>query len=135
MARSPYATENMRMEVCLLGMQGLGKPGRHMFTTIEWGLFSTDGGDGYIWTFGHAIPVPRHSIYPNITAANQGLQVRDLPRQIIPKTLIHEAINNPPLKWYGTTRCIEKTEDQFVEYKYPADGCSEIHMIWTDTPP
>ena len=38
MARSPYATENMRMEVCLLGMQGLGKPGRHMFTTIEWGL-------------------------------------------------------------------------------------------------
>ena len=46
MARSPYATENMRMEVCLLGMQGLGKPGRHMFTTIEWGLFSTGGGDG-----------------------------------------------------------------------------------------
>ena len=21
-----------------------------------------------------------------------------------------------------------------MEYKYPADGCSEIHMIWTDTP-
>ena len=39
MSRAPYATENMRMEVCLLGMQGLGKPGRHMFTTIEWGLF------------------------------------------------------------------------------------------------
>jgi trimethylamine-N-oxide reductase (cytochrome c) len=133
MARSPYATENMRLEVCLLGMQGLGKPGRHMFTTIEWGLFSTDG-VGYIWPFGHAIPVPRHSFYPRIAAADQGLQVYDLPNQIIPKTLIHEAINNPPIRWYGTTRCIEKTEDQFVEYKYPADGCSEIHMIWTDTP-
>ena len=87
-----------------------------------------------VWTFGHAIPVPRHSIYPNISAANQGLQRRGAPKQIIPKTLIHEAINNPPLKWYGTTWCREKTEDQFVEYKYPADGCSEIHMIWTDSP-
>ena len=25
-------------------------------------------------------------------------------------------------------------EDQFVQYKYPADGCSKIHMIWTDSP-
>jgi trimethylamine-N-oxide reductase (cytochrome c) len=25
-------------------------------------------------------------------------------------------------------------EDQFVKYKYPEDGCSEVHMIWTDTP-
>jgi len=32
MARCPYAHENMRLEVCLLGMQGLGKPGRHMMS-------------------------------------------------------------------------------------------------------
>ena len=25
-------------------------------------------------------------------------------------------------------------EDQFVHYKYPADGCSKIHMVWTDSP-
>ena len=30
MARSPYSTENARLEVCLLGMQGVGKPGRHL---------------------------------------------------------------------------------------------------------
>ena len=156
MARSPYATENLRMEVCLLGMQGLGKPGRHMFTTIEWGLMSGDewqfsggkppqigdetDGEKPQWSnatpgsYGFAIPVPRHSMYPSIAGANQGFQVLHLPKQIIPKTLIHEAINNPPLKWYSTTRCMEPTENQFVEYKYPADGCSEIHMIWTDTP-
>ena len=27
-----------------------------------------------------------------------------------------------------------RLEDQFVKYKYPVDGCSEIHMIWSDTP-
>ena len=26
------------------------------------------------------------------------------------------------------------TEDQFKKYVYPAEGCSEIHMIWTDSP-
>ena len=25
-------------------------------------------------------------------------------------------------------------EEQFVKYTYPAKGCSEVHMIWTDTP-
>ncbi len=25
-------------------------------------------------------------------------------------------------------------EDQFVQFHYPVEGCSEIHMIWTDTP-
>jgi molybdopterin guanine dinucleotide-containing S/N-oxide reductase-like protein len=132
MARSPYSTENMRMEVCLLGMQGLGKPGRHMFTTIEWGLYCCGEFPG--WTFGNEIPVPGHSIYPNLTVANQGLQRRGAPTQIIPKTLIHEAINNPPIKWYGTTWARERTENQFVEYRYPAQGCSEIHMMWTDSP-
>ncbi len=63
MARSPYSTENMRMEVCLLGMQGLGKPGRHMVSTIEWGLFGVKV-DPPKWLFGDAIPVPRHLAYP-----------------------------------------------------------------------
>jgi trimethylamine-N-oxide reductase (cytochrome c) len=131
MARSAYCTETMRLEVCLLGMQGLGKPGRHMFTTIEWGLYC---GEFPKLTFGHAIPAPRHSIYLDMYAVNQGFQRKNPPRQIITKTLIHEAINNAPIKWHGTTLLREPTEDQFVEYKYPADGCSEIHMIWTDTP-
>jgi len=133
MARSPYATENMRLEVCLLGMQGLGKAGRHMFTTIEWGLM---GGLEPPWTFGYTVPVPRHLVYPNVDGANRGFAVvgNELPAQIISKVKINEALNNPPIKWYGTTRCIELTENQFVQYKYPADGCSEIHMIWTDSP-
>ena len=34
--RSPYATENARLEVLLLAMQGLGKPGVHQVKMIEW---------------------------------------------------------------------------------------------------
>ncbi|MBN1189726.1 MAG: molybdopterin-dependent oxidoreductase [Dehalococcoidales bacterium] len=134
MSRAPYATENMRMEVYLLGMQGLGKPGRHMFTTIEWGLFGNMDPPG--WSFGKTIPVPRHLVYPNLVPANRGFAVvgNDLPAQIISKVKINDALNNPPVSWYGTTLCRQLTENQFVQYKYPADGCSEIHMIWTDTP-
>jgi trimethylamine-N-oxide reductase (cytochrome c) len=34
--RSPYSTENGRLEVLLLAMQGLGKPGVHQVKMIEW---------------------------------------------------------------------------------------------------
>jgi anaerobic selenocysteine-containing dehydrogenase len=134
MSRAPYCTENMRLEVCLLGMQGLGKPGCHMFTTIEWGLFGNMNPPE--WTFGKTIPVPRHLVYPNLVPANRGFAVvgKDLPAQFITKVLINEALNNPPISWYGTTLARQLTEDQFVKYEYPAKGCSEIHMIWTDTP-
>ena len=136
MVRGPYATENSRLEVCLLGMQGLGKPGRHMFTTIEWGLFGGGGPEGYPprWGFGGTVPVPRHLLYPSVVAANRGFASDGLPAQIIPKNKIHEAINDAPITWYGSTLCRELTENQFVEYRYPAEGCSEVHMIWTDTP-
>jgi molybdopterin guanine dinucleotide-containing S/N-oxide reductase-like protein len=134
MSRSPYAHENMRLEVCLLGMQGLGKPGHHMLSTIEWGLFGV-WVEPPKWGFGEAIPVPRHTRYPDLVPVNQGgFSEPDIPEQFIPKTLIHQAINNPPLKWYGTTLCRYLVEDQFVQYEYPRKGCSEVHMIWTDTP-
>jgi anaerobic selenocysteine-containing dehydrogenase len=134
MARSPYSTENMRMEVCLLGMQALGKPGRHMMSTIEWGLFGVKI-DPPKWVFGDAIPVPRHAAYPDMVPANQGgFRERELPQQFIPKPLINRAINEGNLSWYGTTLCRYLVEDQFKKYQYPNPGCSEIHMIWTDTP-
>ncbi|MEE8619375.1 MAG: hypothetical protein V3S84_04530, partial [Dehalococcoidales bacterium] len=39
MIRGPYSTEPARMEVILLGMQGLGKPGVAQLKLIEWCLF------------------------------------------------------------------------------------------------
>ena len=63
--------------------------------------------------------------------------IRAWGKQLIPKTLIHTAILNPPLKFWGNGGIEEMVDDQFVEYNYPIakeKGGTEIHMMWTDTP-
>ena len=45
--RGPYATENGRLEVILLGMQGLGKPGANQVKMIEWGLWDNPAAVSY----------------------------------------------------------------------------------------
>jgi anaerobic selenocysteine-containing dehydrogenase len=141
--RGPYSTENGRLEVLLLGMQGLGKPGAHQVKMIEWSLHKRQ-------------PMPLGVVAPDVIEACRGAMVpmvwdvatgqpqrhmgRGLkpgtifPKQFIPKDLIHDALLNPPISWYGTTLLYANVEDQFVKYTYPAEGCSEVHMIWTDTP-
>jgi anaerobic selenocysteine-containing dehydrogenase len=146
--RSAYATEQGRLEVLLLAMQGLGKPGVHQAKMIEWNW----------WPKRSTLPIG--SIYPKMLRLVYGVdEVRSNraiaaeseakgrteleklttpvpinPTQFIPKDLIHEAILNPPITWYGNSTFPGTVEDQFVQYRYPADGCSEVHMIWTDTP-
>jgi molybdopterin guanine dinucleotide-containing S/N-oxide reductase-like protein len=121
--RGPYSTEPARLEVLLLAMQGVGKPGVHQARITEITLGELDS------------PNPRPLLMPNVMAGYRGWALWDkLPKQHIPKTLIHEAILNPPISWYSTTIATAPTQDQFVKYQYPVEGCSEIHMIWTDTP-
>lgn len=141
--RGAYATETGRLEVLLLAMQGLGKPGAHQVKMIEWNLHNRQ-------------PMPKGSMIPNLASACRGVMVPLVwdvntgtpqqfmgkglkpdtiyPKQFIPKDLIHDAILNPPISWYGTTLLRALAEDQFTKYTYPAEGCPEIHMIWTDTP-
>jgi molybdopterin guanine dinucleotide-containing S/N-oxide reductase-like protein len=130
--RGPYSTEPARLEVVLLGMQGLGKPGCHHLSMHEWGALQTVG--GRTWD---SNPMPGPVVFPMVAAVQGGRpDLSRLPEdtQIIPKTLIHEALLHAPISWYGTTLCRELAEDQFVKYNYPAEGCSEIHMVWTDSP-
>ncbi len=125
--RGPYSTEPARLEVMLLAMRGLGKPGVHQAQMVGWGFLEDP----------ERSPWPRGIVLPSVKAAYHGVEPRfftDPPKQIIPKTLIDEAILNPPINWYGTPLLVEPVEDQFKKYTYPAEGCSEIHMIWTDSP-
>jgi molybdopterin guanine dinucleotide-containing S/N-oxide reductase-like protein len=148
--RSPYATENGRLEVLLLAMQGLGKPGVHQVKMIEWGYGDPVKGS----------PMPMGAVTPQMLKhaycikeigsrradASVGKEKMQSkleklltpapvnPTQCIPKNLIHEAILNPPISWYGNSTFPGTLEDQFVKYTYPAKGCSEVHMIWTDSP-
>ncbi len=134
MHRGPFASEIARLEVILLGMQGLGKPGCNQFTTIEWGLFGNARLPGW---HGANQPAAKPIMFPDVhTTVNTGHGTATSKDAIqhIPKLLIHDAILAPPISWYGTTWCGEPVEDQFQKYVYPEKGCSEVHMIWTDSP-
>ncbi len=52
--RGPYSTEPARLEIVLLAMQGLGKPGANQVKMIEWSLFDNQGQQ----------PLPRGKIIP-----------------------------------------------------------------------
>jgi trimethylamine-N-oxide reductase (cytochrome c) len=134
MNRGPFSSEIARLEVCLLGMQGLGRPGCNQFSTIEWGLFGTGPAPG--WESSQQ-PAAKPEMFPDVhTKINMGhgKPASKIATQSIPKLLIHDAILEPPISWYGTTWCSEPVENQFKKYTYPAKGCPELHMIWTDSP-
>jgi molybdopterin guanine dinucleotide-containing S/N-oxide reductase-like protein len=138
--RGPYASEPGRLEICLLAMQGLGKPGVHQIKMLEWGRRNLKETD----------PMPVGTVTPKLSSSYRGAlfavgprqkgeaavseNLAEIPKQIIPKDLIHDALLSSPISWYGTTLSRSPVEDQFIKYNYPAEGCSEIHMIWTDSP-
>ncbi|MFC1927415.1 molybdopterin-dependent oxidoreductase [Chloroflexota bacterium] len=123
--RGPYATEAARLQNICLAMQGLGKPGVNQAKMIEWGLF--DKPDQY------AQPKPLR--VPNLRKAYRGGHPDETNHpSFIPKTYIPKAILEGQCDWYGCESETAPRENQFVHYKYPADGCSKIHVVWTDSP-
>ncbi len=124
-SEAPTPPSRRRLQVLLLAMQGVGKPGVHQFKMIEWGTLQQEG---------QTTPSPGPSTYPALLGANRGWLYTDTPPQFIPKDLIHDAILNPPISWYGTTLSRDSVDQQFIKYTYPREGGTEIHMIWTDSP-
>ena len=133
--RSQFSSEPGRMEVVLMGMQGLGKPGRNVIKLIEWGLYGLPT----------QCPNPRSQLYMMPAAAYRALdynnpEVYDIRKAFIPKTMVPKAILGDwtvehPMTWYGTGIAGWPKEDQFVQYKYPSETAgTRIHMIWSDTP-
>lgn len=133
--RSTYSTEPARLEVFLLALQALGKPGRNVIKFMEWGLYGLSS---------QSAP-PLLEFYPNPGAAYGGFdwnnpQVFDIRESFLPKTLIHTALLGDytveePLKWHGVGLAGWPKEEQFNEYQYPsAKAGSPIHMIWCDNP-
>ena len=122
--RSCFAHEPARLEVALLGMQGLGKPGANQFKFIEWTLYGMDT----------VTPLPPSVEIPDCSPAYRGWY-RSFPKSFIPKTMIPEAIMNPPVQWYGHIAAGFPREDQFDgPYTFPPEGGSRIHMVWSDSP-
>ena len=149
--RGPYATEPARLEAILLGMQGLGKPGVHQAKMIEWAYFSENYPVPYKSKVAPRVPIFCEAVRPANTegAGRFGLSERakkvpelaelckpmDIPpAQSIPRCLVHEAILKGSVEWWGLNSFCGPAEEQWVKHKFPADGCSRIHMIWTDAP-
>jgi trimethylamine-N-oxide reductase (cytochrome c) len=126
--RSTYSHEPARLEVALLGMQALGKPGRNQVKMMEYQLFS----------LAEQMPAPRSEVIPNLFAVLLPYAA-DTRESLVPETLVPEALvgdysNEQPLEWYGTTVAGMPVEDQFKKYSYPAKDFKRIHMLWIDSP-
>ena len=126
--RSAYSTEPARLEICCLGMQGLGKPGRNQMSFIEWQLL------------GDYSAAPRSEFVPTMMVGSH-MWPTSYPEtpSYIPRTLIAQALTGDytpenPLTWYGYCVAGLPSEGQFIKYQYPMPGAREIRMVWTDVP-
>jgi molybdopterin guanine dinucleotide-containing S/N-oxide reductase-like protein len=128
MIRSAYSHEPARLEVCLLGMQGLGGPGVHVLYIGHIGLPRADVGSSSFLN----PDLPERLLNPAMCTISPWQE------QIIPKTLLVKAIeSDEPISFMGTTAIEAQVKDQFKKYTYPlpkAKGGTEIHMIWSSTP-
>ncbi|MGI5939247.1 MAG: molybdopterin-dependent oxidoreductase [Thermoleophilia bacterium] len=128
MIRGPFSHEPGRLECILLGMQGLGAPGVHQCQITYFGMPRAEG----IKSARFFNPALSERIRTPVRTSSDAWG-----KQLIPKTLIQEAILRPPLTFMGSGGQESDTDDQFIKYTYPIpkeDGGTEIHMIWTDTP-
>jgi molybdopterin guanine dinucleotide-containing S/N-oxide reductase-like protein len=126
--RGPFSHEPGRLECVLLGMQGLGSPGVHQCQMTYFGMPRAEGLKSI--RFFNPQLSERLKIPCRTTIDAWG-------KQLIPKTLIQDAILKPPLTFIGSGGQESPVEDQFIKYTYPIakeKGGTLVHMIWTDTP-
>ena len=55
-------------------------------------------------------------------------------QQSIPKCLVHDAILDGHVEWWGLHSFNGPIDEQWVKHEYPRPGCSKIHAMWTDSP-
>ena len=125
--RGPYSHEPARLEVCLVGMQGMGKPGVHVYNKMADGLTQLD--------------MPRPEILLKLDVIRSkvwsGRPLLNVTKQLIPKTQLHQAILEGSCWSWGNTSLYAHIDDQFKKYTYPIpkeEGGSEVHMMWMDNP-
>ncbi len=134
--RGPFSHEPARLESILLGMQGLGGPGVHQIQLTYMGKPRSLAPTNTL-RLNETVSEPlKQTKKPHLYELHLAT-VSFITPQNIPKTLVQDAILNPPVTYWGTGAIRGNVEDQFNKYTYPIPkekGGTEIHMIWTDTP-
>lgn len=125
--RGPYSHEQARLEGCLLGMQGLGKPGVHHHQLTYWGLPRMEGLKSRSWWRPDLQEV---LALPGMTTLSNWQE------SAIPRTLVRQHLLNPEkeIKVRGIGAIESPIVNQFREFTFPLPGDPGIRMIWSDTP-
>ena len=121
--RAAFSHEPARLEVYLLAMQGVGKPGRISIKYIEWILFGMSS----------CSPLPPSKVVPNTAACYNGPLIGEMDA-FVPKCLVHKALRGESFSWHGRGTASNPRADQFEEFSFPAPGQSGIKMLWSDNP-
>lgn len=119
-SRQAYATEWARLMILLQAMQGLGKPGVNIWSATMGAPSNTS-----VFFPGYADLESRMAI---TRAADR--KIENPTRQRLYRTLLPEAILNPPIEWDGDSYAGQSIEQQFVHYVYPMDGYPEAKMFY-----
>ena len=125
--RGTLSHQAARLEAYVLAMQGFGGPGRQFLRTGAPSFYKKS-----------LAQVPR---YPDVdhhgVAMNPMIEYAigkgPLSPVFVPRTLATEAIQNPSIKWRGTSAALAKTDDQFTQYRFPpGDDHPGIRMVWNE---
>ncbi|MEM3602694.1 MAG: molybdopterin-dependent oxidoreductase [Candidatus Bathyarchaeia archaeon] len=123
--RGPYATEPARLEILLLAMQGIGKPGIQQLNiwAARWLHLPV------------LMPFTRKTLreWSAYALSMTEKELDETLKQVIIKTKLPDAILKPPANWctHGMFSC--STECQLRKFTYPASRFPEIRMIWKTT--
>ena len=117
-----------RVMVCLIAMQGLGKPGINM-GNLQWGTpidfnfyfpgYADGGMSGDLENT--AMPVELYQRMPQLPTMNSNGQ--RIPRIFVPEAITEGKAEGYP--WVG-----KSIEHQFARFAYPAPGHSPVHMLY-----
>ena len=117
-----------RVMVCLVAMQGLGKPGINM-GNLQWGTpldfnfyfpgYADGGMSGDLENT--AMPVELYQRMPQLPTMNSNGQ--RIPRIFVPEAITEGKAEGYP--WVG-----KSIEHQFARFAYPAPGHSPVHMLY-----
>ena len=120
--RSAFSHEPARLEVVLLAMQGLDKPGAHQATFTDMGVMGES-----------CNPLPPSKVTANQRACYHGWSY-NVGDSFIIKTLLPDAIMSDKVDWYSLGVFLAPRETQFQPFEYPRPGEAGIKMIWSDAP-
>jgi trimethylamine-N-oxide reductase (cytochrome c) len=117
-----------RVMVCLIAMQGLGKPGVNM-GNLQWGApidfnfyfpgYADGGMSGDLE--GTSMPVELYQRMPQLPTMNTPYQ--RIPRIFLPEAIIDGSAEGYP--WIG-----KSIEHQFAKFSYPAPGHAPVKMLY-----